>query len=452
MFGSDKKSEMQQARKRELLDYIRNDKPHLLREALNTIHPADLCEIIKKFQHGELDELLGALDNERLMALLRFLCSDDEQRFRLLWRLPHERLAQIISESSNRALMELFDGLPESQTHALLSQLPPEAVRKAEPCMHKQSGMAALVTDDFMKVRDDVTIAETLRMFRELKHSVDRPNKIYIVDQRETFVGTADLHALILEADQAERMSKIAVESPFRLRADDDPATAARTLIHYGMDNAPVTDANNVLIGVVTARAAYKFLENEKETWLDSAACMAAPGVDAEIETFSGMLPRAALLLGAMAVSLIVAVVMAVLIKPKSNVAILFPLAPLVVAVGRIYLRYTLVLMQKQFFAGQIGVAHKRRGMIMAIATALFFALIAAAAALLIRAELKMPMFAGLSVFSASIAGSIAGVVLFLLSRFSAQARTIILNPTLLSLSDLLALLAVYGLYAWLLG
>jgi magnesium transporter len=451
MFFTEKKNDLQQSRKRELLDYIRSGRPHLLRESLNTIHPADLCDIIRQFQNGEMDELLGVLDNERLSLLLRFLCSDREQRFRLLWRLPHERLAQLISEMSRRSLMELFDGLPESQTHALLSQLPPEAVRKAEPCIHKQRGMAALITDDFMKVRDDVSIAETLRMFRELKHSVDRPNKIYIVDQRETLVGTADLHELILAPDPAESISKIAVESPMRLKSDDDPATAARTIIHYGLDNAPVTDGENALQGVVTARTAYKFLENEKETWLDSAACMDAPGLEADCGTAAGLLPRAGLLMGTMLAALAVTAAVAALMKPKTNVAILFPLTPLAIAVGRLYLRYSLILFQKQFFAARIGVSQKGRGMMMAAATALVFSVVSGAAALLIKTDLKLALFTGFTVFLSAVSGAVSGAILFLISRFSAQTRTLMLNPTFLSLSDILTLLAMYGMYAGLL-
>jgi magnesium transporter len=445
------KKNLNKDRKLELLGYIRGGNPHLLREALDTLHPAELCGIIRMFQDVEVDELLGALDNSRLISLFRFLCSDRAQRFRILWRMPHERLAQLISEMSRRSLVELFEGLSESQVSALLSQLPPEAARKAEPCLRKQAGMEALVTDDFMKVSDDISIAETLRIFRELRHSEDRPNKVYVVDAREKLVGTVDLHELLLSSDPANNVADITKECPLRFKAEEDPASAARTLIHYGIDNAPVTDTENRLVGVVTARAAYKYLDSEKEAWLDSSAGMAGQLVEGDSERASFLIARAGMLLLIMLAALAVTAILVAILHAKSRFAILFPLAPLTVSIGRLYTRYMLVILQKRFFAKQMGIESRRGRILAGVLTAVLFSIITASCAMFFKFGFESPLlaglFAGFAPFAAASVGMITGCILFIVSKSVNTSRSAILNPAFLSVSDLLGLLCLYGLF-----
>ncbi|MFA6451245.1 MAG: CBS domain-containing protein [bacterium] len=444
------KNELNKDRKRELLGYIRSGNTHLLREALDMLHPAELCGIIRMFHDSEADELLGALDNSRLTSLFRFLCSDRAQRFRLLWRLPHERLAQLISEMSRRGLIELFEGLSESQTSALMSQLPPDAVRKAEPCLSRQVGMAALVTDDFMKVSEEISIAETLRIFRELRHSEDRPNKVYVVDAREKLMGTVDLHELLLAPEPANNIGSIIKECPLRFKADDDPSSAARTLIHYGIDNAPVTDSENRLTGVVTARAAYKFIDGEKEMWLDTSAGMTGALVEGDSEKPIALIPRAGNLLLIMFAAFAVSAALFAPLHQKGQFALLFSLAPLSVAVGRLYARFSMVIFQKRRFAKQMGINAQYGRFLTGVGAALIFAALVAACALLLDFGTKATAFAGLAPFAAAVAGMITGFVLFMISKTGGSFRAAVLNPAFLSIADLLGLLCLYGLFKFL--
>jgi len=447
MSKNERKKDLNRKRKRELLGYINSGDFHLLREALEVMHPAELCGLLHVFEDKETDELLGALDNSQIISLFKFLYSDRSQRFRLLWRLPHERLAQLISDMSRRSIADIFEGLSKSQIEALLTQLPPEAVRKIEPCLAKQHGMDLLMTDDFMKVKENLSISETLRVFRGLHHSEDRPNKVYVVDAGERLVGTADLHELLLAGDPAENMVHITKEAPLRIMSDADPYIIARTLVYYGLDNAPVTDFDNRLLGVVTARAAYKFLDAEKESWLDSSAGMAGPLVDDDSDTIADFFLRAGLLGIVMVAAFAVSAVLTILLHPKSLFLFLLPLAPLSIAIGRLYTRYSLVVFQKRRLARQMGVIHNCRRLSVGITAGVLFSLMAGGGALLYRFDYKIALLVCITVAVSVVVGILAGGALFIGAGFRKKFRAVILFPAFLSIPDAVILLILYGLY-----
>lgn len=430
------KRDTDRAKKRELLEYIRGGAPHLLRETLHLMHPAELCSVLRLFKGPEEIELINALDNDQLIDTFRLLVSDSPLRSRLLSRLPAQRLTQIIqSMPAAQAIRDLFAGLPEPQANELIDALPSELRRETEALLNKKHvGIAALVTDDFMKVAEEIPIAEVLRIFREVSHSSARPNQVYVVDSRERLVGTVDLHRLLLAEEHAEEVGRVAGECPLSFKNDTDPVAAARALLHYGIESAPVTDPDNRLTGIITSCSAYRLLDSEKQM---------------ELDAISGIGRRAGTIFVTLLAALGVSALLEALIQLSGarGLSLILPLAPLSIAIGRLYFRQTVIVLQKRISDKSAGVVFRGGQFRAGALAAMAISLPAGCLALIVRFEPTTFLFVGFSSFLAAAVGASAGVILFHASKETASSRVAVLGSAFLSIADLFVLLAIYGLY-----
>ncbi len=429
-----------------LMEQIRSGNPHLLREHLEKLHPGDLCGALRLCSPREKGELVNALDNERLAVLLRFAADDPGLSFELLKTAHPDRIRQVVAAGSEESASEMFRGLSKKRFEEIAKLLPEEAVRAASNARQSSGhGMSVIMTRDFMAVSDHMTAADALRMIRELKHSDFRPGRIYVIDGRETLVGMADLHKLVSADAQATEMGNLAEECPLRFFVDDEPAAAARALIRYGLDSAPVTDENNRLAGVATARLAFRHLNKEQEGLLDAlAATGGSPygGGAIEFRSFaSEALRMFATLLSIIAVAAVVeaAAVAFGIAAPE------LLLAAIVAAVGasRFYNRYVFAMSGKARREGQLRgaalVSHRWPGVVAAGGGAV----VACAAAFAAGHGARAALFAAASVFFPAIIGSFAGLFFFSASQNSKTGKTIAAAPAALGIADIATIVLV---------
>jgi magnesium transporter len=437
-------------KKRELLEHIRGGNPHLLRESLDRTHPAELSAILRIVSKEEETELINALDNVQLANVFRLIVDDTQLKMRLVDALPRQRMAQIVATLSARTIRDLFDGISQSRVKKLLDALPTELRRETETCIQKPAnGLSAVITQDFMKVPDEIPVAEALKMFRETPHSNERPNQVYVVDARGRLSGAVDLHRLLLAEDYAEEVGRIATECPLRIKSDTGPAAAAGTLLYYGIESAPVTDAENRLVGVITSAAAYRFLEKDREEKLDLMAGIALMGSDTGSRLSNVFIAGAARTFLILSVVLAVSVILEAIIRLTGDgkLSLILPAALIVIAAGRLFLRQTMVLYQKRCFTKLTGISTSGARIRINLISAFVFSIFAGCLALVTDFRIEAVAFVSLSTFLAAAFGAVAGLAMTYVSKNVVSARNAFLNPALLAITDLFGLLILYGLY-----
>ena len=98
----------------------------------------------------------------------------------------------------------------------------------------------------------------------------------YVTDAGGHLLGVLNLRDLVL-APPGTPIAEIMVRDPVKVRADADQEEAARLLTRHGFLALPVVDADNMLLGIVTADDAMNVLEAEfNEDYLRLAGTDAA--------------------------------------------------------------------------------------------------------------------------------------------------------------------------------
>jgi len=245
----------------EIESLIAERKLSILKEILLEWTPADIADLIldlpqqekvivfrvlpidlatDTFEHLEFDtqeELLKAMGNEEVAAILNDMSPDD--RTALLEELPGtyaKRLIQLLS-SDERKIAQTLLGYPENS-------------------------VGRLMTPDYIAVRENWTISETLEYIR--KHGADKEtlNVIYVIDEKGKLIDDIKIREIIL-APLDKKVSDLMDENFVAFNVHDDQEKAVEVFKKYDRVALPVVDKSGVLIGIVTVDDVLDVAEEE---------------------------------------------------------------------------------------------------------------------------------------------------------------------------------------------
>ncbi len=433
--------------KNEMLEHIRKGDLHLLAEMIDIMHPVKMCSVIRLLSAKETNDLISTMDNEQIVLILRFIDEDRRLKEKIIGSIPKERLVNILSNISAQIKKDAFRGLNVSDIEIILQDIPSELRREIRNTLEESDdGILGLMTQDYMKVSDNVSVSEALRMFQEMKHSDYRPNQVYVVDTKERLIGSIDLHMLLITHDQADNVGHIAEECELKINENMNKYEAAKTILKYEFESVPVTDKENRMLGIVTSKHAYRMLEDYKDNQVKS---MAGLPTDVKQVVAGGMLKR---LWEATSV-IIAAVIVGILIQSVSmitsikEISLILPVTCIVIATSRFYNRQIQMLMNKMSISEITGTGRLISHLKLGIAASIFISIVLGSISLLIDMKWELFLFTSGSLVIAIITGIVTGYILCLSMGKNEKSKIIVLKPGLLSISDLISVISMIGLF-----
>ena len=245
----------------EIESLIAERKLSILKEILLEWTPADIADLIldlpqqekvivfrvlpidlatDTFEHLEFDtqeELLKAMGNEEVTAILNDMSPDD--RTALLEELPGayaKRLIQLLS-AEERKIAQTLLGYPENS-------------------------VGRLMTPDYIAVRENWTISQTLDYIRKNGADKETLNVIYVVDDKGKLVDDIKIREIIL-APLDKLISDLMDENFVAFNVHDDQEKAVEVFKKYDRVALPVVDKVGVMIGIVTVDDVLDVAEEE---------------------------------------------------------------------------------------------------------------------------------------------------------------------------------------------
>lgn len=200
--------------------------------------PADLAT--DTFEHLEFDtqeELLKAMGNEEVASILNDMSPDD--RTALLEELPGtyaKRLIQLLS-ADERKIAQTLLGYPENS-------------------------VGRLMTPDYIAVKQNWTVSETLEHIRKFGADSETLNVIYVIDDKGKLIDDIKIREIILSALD-KYISDLMDENFVALNVHDDQEKAVEVFKKYDRVVLPVVDNHGILIGIVTVDDVLDIAEEE---------------------------------------------------------------------------------------------------------------------------------------------------------------------------------------------
>ncbi len=234
-----------------------------LRELVSGLHESDMGALIEALpaeQRPRLVEILG-IDFD-FTALTEV---DDAVREEILDELPPRTVAQGVRELESDDAVAILEDLPKAEQAEILEQLPPpERVALSRSLEYPQDSAGRRMQTEFIAVPLAWDVGRAIDYMRETTELPEHFYELYVVDQWSRLVGAVPLNRL-LRSKRPVPITELMEDDRPRVRADQDQEEVARLFQRYNWVAAPVIDADDRLVGVITFDDVADVIEEEAE-------------------------------------------------------------------------------------------------------------------------------------------------------------------------------------------
>lgn len=234
-----------------------------LKDILNTQTAHDLAEIID--DAGARDDIiLFRLLYRKLAKETYQLLSPYKQKSLLKELTQREsKLAQLLDDLSPDDRTALFGELPGEMTQDLLALMHPKKRKVAAKLLgYPKESIGRLMTPDFVFVRPEFTIAETLEHIRQRGSDSETLNVIYVVNSELKLIDDLRTREILLSRPET-KISELMDNDFIALYPTDDQEDAIAQFKKYDRTALPVINSAGILIGIVTIDDVMDVAENE---------------------------------------------------------------------------------------------------------------------------------------------------------------------------------------------
>jgi magnesium transporter len=234
-----------------------------LRTLVGDLHESDLGALLvalKAEQRPRLVELLG-IDFD-FTALTEM---DDAVRDEILEELRPETVAEGVRDIESDDAVALLADMPRADRAEILDQIPAlERHALTRALDYPEDSAGRRMQSEFIAVPPQWDVGQTIDYMRETADLPERFYELYVVDAGSRFLGAVPLDRLSRSKRQVPIADLMEAERR-RVRADQDQEEVARLFQRYDLVAAPVVDADDRLVGVITFDDVHDVIEEEAE-------------------------------------------------------------------------------------------------------------------------------------------------------------------------------------------
>lgn len=247
--------------KPEILDLIHHRRLAELKEVLIDWPPADIADLILSIEEEKRAIIFRLLPKELAADVFEYFDFDTQQL--LIEELSKEDIAAILNEMSDDDRTALFEEMPPNVVKQMISILSPEQKKIAQQLLgYPEYSVGRLMTPDYIAVKQDWTVQQTLDYIRENGKNSETLNVVYVIDDKGHLVDDIKISEFLL-APLDQKVYDLMNFNFVSLKVNDDQETAVELFKKYDRVALPVTDTSGVLVGIVTVDDILDIAEEE---------------------------------------------------------------------------------------------------------------------------------------------------------------------------------------------
>ncbi len=220
-----------------------------LQEYLNNLNISDVEELIDEFpEHGPL--FINTLSINRAVNVFRIL--DFPTQERIIKKLPGNKLSEIISELPPDDRTALFSELHGDAVKALIQQLSAADRKEALSLLgYDEDSVGRLMTPDYIAVKKSWDVNRVLTHIRQFGKNSETIDVIYVLGDKGVLLDDIRIREILL-VDPDTKISQLMDGRLISLKATDPQEEAINVFRMNNRVALPVTDDENILLGIVT--------------------------------------------------------------------------------------------------------------------------------------------------------------------------------------------------------
>jgi magnesium transporter len=234
-----------------------------LRGLVGDLHEADMGALIEALEPEQRPRLVALLGIDFDFTALTEV--DDAVRDEILEELPPQAVAKGVSELESDDAVAILEDLPKEEQAEILEQLPQQdRAALARSLDYPEESAGRRMQTEFIAVPPAWNVGQAIDYMRETQELPERFFELYVIDEGGHFVGAVPLDRL-LRSKRPVPVSDLMERERHRIRADEDQEEVARMFQRYDLVAAPVVDADDRLVGIITFDDVADVIEQEAE-------------------------------------------------------------------------------------------------------------------------------------------------------------------------------------------
>jgi magnesium transporter len=220
-----------------------------LQEYLNNLNISDVEELISELpEHGPL--FINTLSINRAVNVFRIL--DFPTQERIIKKLPGDKIAEIINELPPDDRTAFFSELHGDAVKALILHLSPADRKEALSLLgYKEDSVGRLMTPDYIAVKKSWDVNRVLTHIRQFGKNSETIDVIYVLGDKGVLLDDIRIREILL-VDPDTKISQLMDGRLISLKATDPQEEAINVFRMNNRTALPVTDDENILLGIVT--------------------------------------------------------------------------------------------------------------------------------------------------------------------------------------------------------
>src|SRR6476659_341468 len=218
-------------------------------EFLNDQNISDVAELINEYPDYEA-QIIANMAIHRAASVFKIL--DITEQRRIVKELPPFKTAELLNELPADDRTSFLEDLPKEVIRDLIKLLDPDERKITLSLLgYPEDSVGRLMTPDYVYVYEHNTVDEVLLIIRKVAKSSETVDVIYIINERGELVDDIRIRDIIIAAPD-KRMSELLDGRIVALNVNDDQEHASQVFKMNNRVALPVTDDNNILLGIVT--------------------------------------------------------------------------------------------------------------------------------------------------------------------------------------------------------
>lgn len=230
-------------------EVIITDDKLAIQDFLNNQNISDVATLIYDNPDYEVP-IIGHLSMHRAASVFKILEPAEQQR--IINSLPPFKTAELLNELPADDRTAFLEELPKAAVRDLIKLLDPDERKiTLELLGYPENSVGRLMTPDYVYVHENNTVTEVLDIIRNVGKNSETIDVIYVIDKEGELLDDIRIREFIL-AKPDTLVSELMDGRYIKLLVTDDQEQAAEAFKMNNRVALPVTDDNNVLLGIVT--------------------------------------------------------------------------------------------------------------------------------------------------------------------------------------------------------
>jgi len=222
-------------------------------KALESIHPADLADIVEELSHEGREAVFESLDSEVAAETLSEV-EDTKTQAAILESLDADRAADIVEEMAPDEAADVLAEMEEASSEAILEEMEAQEKTDVEELLEfDEDSAGGMMNSEYIVLPEGGTAADAMRAIRENEEQVDTLTTVFLVDAAGRLTGSLPVGRLFLVDANAMLKPLAGEEEVVSVPVTERRKRVEETVDKYNLMTLPVVDADGVLVGVITA-------------------------------------------------------------------------------------------------------------------------------------------------------------------------------------------------------